>query len=44
MLAAVTIGPNVDAFIDGVQLVLGAAFLVSAALGGLAIFRRIVGA
>ena len=42
-LAAVT-QPDYTAFIHGVGLGLGVALIVVAALGGLAILRRIVGA
>ncbi len=42
--AALQLGPNSDAFLGGVGIGLGVAFIVMAALGGLAIFRRIVGA
>lgn len=36
--------PDVDAFIAGVQMGLGAAFIVIAVLGALSVFRRIVSA
>lgn len=42
-LAAVSSGPNVDAFTGGVVLGVSAAFLILTALGGLAIVRRILG-
>jgi hypothetical protein len=42
-LATVAPGPNVDAFTGGIVLGISAAFVVLAALGGLAIVRRILG-
>lgn len=39
----VELGPDVDAFMGGVILGLGAFFVVMSALGGLALFRKILG-
>ena len=44
MIAALNMAPDVDAFLGGVYVGLAAILLVLAIVGGLAIFRRIVGA
>ena len=44
MIGAISSAPDVDAFIGGVGLGLGALLLVLALWGGLAIVRRILGA
>jgi hypothetical protein len=42
--ALLSLGPNVEAFTSGVVLVLSVTFLILVAVGGLSVFRRIVGA
>lgn len=44
MIAVVETAVDADAFIGGLQLGLGAAFLLLVALGGVAIVRRVTGA
>jgi hypothetical protein len=43
LLGLVSTGPDVDAFIGGVQLGVGVAFIVVTGLVGLSIVRRIMG-
>lgn len=42
--AALVLGPNVEAFLGGVKVVLSVVFVVVTFVGGLSLFRRMVGA